>query len=106
VDLKMNDAKIQSLIGEVKATEAEMTRQEEKKTKDFEMINARLAQEQAKVAQKQSDLSNLMKTSVEGRRTMSEKHCSEVNMLLKKTRFVTCIAMKVRDLLYTKMTKL
>jgi hypothetical protein len=43
VDLKMNDAKIQSLIGEVKATEAEMTRQEEKKTKDFEMINARLA---------------------------------------------------------------
>jgi hypothetical protein len=91
---------------EVKALEAAMNRQEEEKTKDFEIINARLAQEQAKMAQKQSDLSNLMKTSVEGRRTMSEKHSSEVNMLQKKTRFVTCIAMKVRDLLYTKMTKL
>ncbi len=37
---------------------------------------------------------------------MSDKHDSEVALLNKKTQFVTCITMKVRDLLYTKMTKL
>jgi hypothetical protein len=47
-----------------------------------------------------------MKSSVEGRRSMSDKHDSEVALLNKKTQFVTCITMKVRDLLYTKMTKL
>ena len=106
LDIKMKDAKVHSLVGEVKAMEAEMTQREEEKIKDFEMLSTRLAQEQAKVAQKQSDLSDLMKNSVEGRKTMSNKHCNEVALLQKKARFVTCVTMKVRDLLYTKMTKL
>ena len=83
-----------------------MKQREAQKTKDLEILNNKLAQEQAKVAQKQSDLSNLMKSSVEGRRTLSAQHSSEVALLQKKTRLVTCITMKVRDLLYTKMTKL
>ena len=106
VDLKMKDAKVESLIAEIKAIEAETTRREEEKNKDFEMLKTNLVQEQAKVAQKQLDLSNLIKSSVEGRRSMTEKHVSEVALLNKKTKFVTCITMKVRDLLYTKMTKL
>ena len=102
----MKDAKVESLIAEIKAMEAETTRKEEEKNKDFEMLKTNLVQEQAKVAQKQLDLSNLIKSSVEGRRSMTEKHVSEVALLNKKTKFVTCITMKVRDLLYTKMTKL
>ena len=106
LDIKMKDAKVHSLVGEVKAMEAEMTQREEEKIKDFEMLSTRLAQEQAKVAQKQSDLSDLMKNSVEGRKKMSAQHSSEVVMLQKKARLVTCITMKVRDLLHNKLTKL
>ena len=84
---------------EVKAMETQMKQREEQKSKDLEMLNNRLNQ-------KQQDLSNLMKSSVEGRRTLSAQHSSEVVLLQKKTRLVTCITMKVRDLLYTKMTKL
>lgn len=84
---------------EVKAMETQMKQREEQKSKDLEMLNNRLNQ-------KQQDLSNLMKSSVEGRRTLSAQHSSEVILLQKKTRLVTCITMKVRDLLYTKMTKL
>ena len=79
--------------------ETQMKQREEQKSKDLEMLNNRLNQ-------KQQDLSNLMKSSVEGRRTLSAQHSSEVILLQKKTRLVTCITMKVRDLLYTKMTKL
>ena len=79
--------------------ETQMKQREEQKSKDLEMLNNRLNQ-------KQQDLSNLMKSSVEGRRTLSAQHSSEVVLLQKKTRLVTCITMKVRDLLYTKMTKL
>ena len=50
--------------------EAKMTRREEEKTKDIKLLNNRLAQEQAKVAQKIIELSNLMKNSVEGRKTI------------------------------------
>ena len=84
---------------EVKAMETQMKQQEEQKSKNLEILNNRLNQ-------KQQDLSNLMKSSVEGRRTLSAQHSSEVILLQKKTRLVTCITMKVRDLLYTKMTKL
>ena len=84
---------------EVKAMKTQMKQREEQKSKDLEMLNNRLNQ-------KQQDLSNLMKSSVEGRRTLSAQHSSEVILLQKKTRLVTCITMKVRDLLYTKMTKL
>ncbi len=83
-----------------------MTRLENEKSKDLEILNNKLAHEQAKVAQKQQDLSNLMKSSVEGRRTLSAQHSSEVVLLQKKTRLVTCITMKVRDLLHNKLTKL
>ena len=86
--------------------EAKMTRREEEKTKDIKLLNNRLAQEQAKVAQKIIELSNLMKNSVEGRKKMSAQHSSEVVMLQKKARLVTCITMKVRDLLHNKLTKL
>jgi len=48
-----------------------MTRLENEKSKEIEMLNNKLADEQAKLAQKQKDLSNLMKSSVEGRRTLS-----------------------------------
>ncbi len=44
--------------------EAKMTRREEEKTNDVQLLNNRLAQEQAKVAQKITELSNLMKNSV------------------------------------------
>ena len=84
---------------EVKAMETQMKQREEQKSKDLEMLNNRLNQ-------KQQDLSNLMKSSVEGRRTLSAQHSSEVVLLQKKTRLVTCITMKVRDLLSTKITKL
>ena len=79
--------------------ETQMKQREEQKSKDLEMLNNRLNQ-------KQQDLSNLMKSSVEGRRTLSAQHSSEVVLLQKKTRLVTCITMKVRDLLSTKITKL
>ena len=84
---------------EVKAMETQIKQREEQKSKDLEMLNNRLNQ-------KQQDLSNLMKSSVEGRRTLSAQHSSEVILLQKKTRLVTCITMKVRDLLSTKITKL
>ena len=86
--------------------EAKMTRREEEKTNDIQFLNNRLAEEQAKVAQKITELSYLMKSSVEGRKTMSAQHSSEVNLLQKKARLVTCITMKVRDLLHCKLTKL
>ena len=76
-----------------------MTRREEEKSKNFEMLKTSLAQ-------KQSDLSNLMMSSVEGRKKMSAQHSSEVILLQKKARLVTCITMKVRDLLHNKLTKL
>jgi len=47
-----------------------------------------------------------MKSSIEGRKSMSEKHNAEINLMQKKARLVTSITMKVRDLLYTKMTKI
>ena len=76
-----------------------MTRREEEKSKNFEMLKTSLAQ-------KQSDLSNLMMSSVEGRKKMFAQHSSEVILLQKKARLVTCITMKVRDLLHNKLTKL
>jgi len=83
-----------------------MTRLENEKSKEIEMLNNKLADEQAKLAQKQKDLSNLMKSSVEGRKILSAQHSSEVVLLQKKTRLLTCITMKVRDLLHNKLTKL
>lgn len=38
------------------------------------MLKTKLAEEQAKVAQKESDLSNLMKSIVDERKSMSDKH--------------------------------
>ena len=46
----MKDAKVESLIAEIKAMEAETTRREEGKNKDFEMLKTNLVQEQSKVA--------------------------------------------------------
>jgi hypothetical protein len=38
------------------------------------MLKTKLAEEQAKVAQKESDLSNLMKSIVDERRITTDKH--------------------------------
>jgi hypothetical protein len=38
------------------------------------MLKTKLAEEQAKVAQKESDLSNLMKSIVDERKSTSDKH--------------------------------